>query len=55
MDAGLFDFKRLRATGQADTDGDIAFDEEPCLSPAPAAPDTDPDRSVALVRFAEDD
>jgi tRNA 2-thiocytidine biosynthesis protein TtcA len=34
MDAGLFDFKRLRATGVADDDGDIAFDDEPCAEPA---------------------
>lgn len=30
MDAGLFDFKGLRATGTPDADGDIAFDEAPC-------------------------
>ena len=34
MDAGLFDFKGLRATGVADADGDIAFDEEPCETSA---------------------
>ncbi|MGV3654879.1 MAG: tRNA 2-thiocytidine(32) synthetase TtcA [Noviherbaspirillum sp.] len=30
MDAGLFDFASLAATGVAQPDGDIAFDEEPC-------------------------
>src|SRR5512134_85289 len=32
MDATLFDFKGLRATGVADAEGDIAFDEEPCAA-----------------------
>jgi tRNA 2-thiocytidine biosynthesis protein TtcA len=30
MDHGLFPFADLRATGQPDPQGDIAFDEEPC-------------------------
>ncbi|WP_321890048.1 tRNA 2-thiocytidine(32) synthetase TtcA [Paraburkholderia bannensis] len=30
MDASLFDFKGLRTTGEADPNGDIAFDEDPC-------------------------
>jgi tRNA 2-thiocytidine biosynthesis protein TtcA len=33
LDAGLFGFKSLRATGVPDPDGDIAFDEEPCAQP----------------------
>ncbi|AIO31104.1 PP-loop family protein [Burkholderia cenocepacia] len=32
MDTGLFPFASLRATGQADPQGDIAFDEEPCAT-----------------------
>jgi len=44
MDASLFGFRDLVASGIADADGDIAFDEEPCVSPAHAA---------AVVRFAE--
>jgi tRNA 2-thiocytidine biosynthesis protein TtcA len=32
MDRNLFGFAGLRATGQADPQGDIAFDEEPCAS-----------------------
>ena len=30
MDADLFDFAALRASGRPDIDGDIAFDEPPC-------------------------
>ena len=38
MHAALFDCKSLRATGAADADGDIAFDEAPCADmPDPAA------------------
>jgi tRNA 2-thiocytidine biosynthesis protein TtcA len=47
MDAALFDFKGLQATGVADADGDIAFDEAPC-----AAAD-DRAGAVQLVRFAD--
>jgi tRNA 2-thiocytidine biosynthesis protein TtcA len=42
MDAGLFDFEDLEATGVADADGDIAFDEEPCVPENPA---------VGVIRF----
>jgi len=34
MDASLFGFRDLAATGVADAEGDIAFDEEPCEMPA---------------------
>ena len=34
MDRNLFGFSGLKATGQAVADGDIAFDEEPCSTPA---------------------
>ncbi|HUL66139.1 MAG TPA: tRNA 2-thiocytidine(32) synthetase TtcA [Burkholderiaceae bacterium] len=40
MDSGVYDFTGLRATGVADTGGDIAFDDEPCTSDSPAAPDS---------------
>jgi tRNA 2-thiocytidine biosynthesis protein TtcA len=33
MDRGLFGFADLQATGVADANGDIAFDEEPCSTP----------------------
>lgn len=32
MDATLFDFRGLAATGAPDPDGDIAFDDDPCAS-----------------------
>ncbi len=32
MDRSMFDFVELQATGVAQPDGDIAFDEEPCAS-----------------------
>jgi tRNA 2-thiocytidine biosynthesis protein TtcA len=37
MDASLFGFKGLRATGEADPQGDIAFDEEPCSTDVPSS------------------
>ena len=37
MDTAQFPFASLRATGQADPQGDIAFDEEPCASGDDAA------------------
>jgi len=40
MDASAFDFAGLRASGVADPDGDIAFDDDPCLSEEPGAPAT---------------
>lgn len=36
MDRTLFDFVGLRATGEPDPLGDIAFDDEPCSTPAAA-------------------
>ena len=33
MDRTLFEFTTLSATGIADKNGDIAFDEEPCVDP----------------------
>ncbi len=49
MDAGLFDFRGLKATGVANAEGDIAFDEEPCATPE-ARPRDD---GLALVRFGD--
>jgi tRNA 2-thiocytidine biosynthesis protein TtcA len=48
MDARLFDFRGLRATGVADGDGDIAFDDAPLLEAEAAAATT-----VQFARFAE--
>ncbi len=44
MDADLFDFTALRASGRPDIDGDIAFDEPPCNGQEDAAAD--------VIRFA---
>jgi tRNA 2-thiocytidine biosynthesis protein TtcA len=46
MDATLYDFKRLEATGVADADGDIAFDEDPCADAGAEAP-------IGIARFME--
>jgi tRNA 2-thiocytidine biosynthesis protein TtcA len=46
MDSKLFPFAGLRATGEADPQGDIAFDEEPCASePSGSA------GAVSIVQF----
>lgn len=45
MDAALFGFRDLAATGAADPDGDIAFDEAPC----------EPDAAAGVLRFADHD
>jgi tRNA 2-thiocytidine biosynthesis protein TtcA len=53
MDRSIHDFMGLRATGVADPDGDIAFDDEPCAGDTP-----DPARSgvstVAWHRRVDD-
>jgi tRNA 2-thiocytidine biosynthesis protein TtcA len=51
MDAGLFDFNGLKASGVADADGDIAFDEEPCA--APVSGGSVDAAAVQLVRFED--
>jgi tRNA 2-thiocytidine biosynthesis protein TtcA len=43
MDADLFGFKNLQASGTPDAGGDIAFDEEPCGAP----------QAIQIARFAE--
>ncbi|MEW5881505.1 MAG: tRNA 2-thiocytidine(32) synthetase TtcA [Pseudomonadota bacterium] len=47
MDAQLFDFRGLAATGVADPDGDLAFDEDPCASAAEPA--------ASVIRLAQAD
>lgn len=37
MDADLYDFRGLKATGRPDPNGDLAFDEEPCADEVPGA------------------
>jgi tRNA 2-thiocytidine biosynthesis protein TtcA len=34
MDKDLFNFRDLKLDGEAKPDGDIAFDDEPCATPA---------------------
>jgi len=52
MDANLFDFAGLRASGVADPHGDIAFDDEPCSTDAPPRDGAMP---VSIVRFDDPD
>ena len=47
MDHQLFPFAGLRATGEADPQGDIAFDEEPCAS----EPSGSPSQTISIVQF----
>ncbi len=49
MDTRLHPFQSLQATGVASADGDIAFDEEPCASPAPPADPGEADLSVVRL------
>ncbi|HEX7685075.1 MAG TPA: tRNA 2-thiocytidine(32) synthetase TtcA [Trinickia sp.] len=51
MDAGLFPFAALRATGQADPMGDIAFDDEPCAAGAPAGGESSGAQTMSFVQF----
>jgi tRNA 2-thiocytidine biosynthesis protein TtcA len=44
MDRTLFDFASVRATGRAEPDGDIAFDEDPALEAAAVPP-----RAIGIV------
>lgn len=50
MDTALFPFAGLRATGQADPQGDIAFDEEPCATGGSDAP-AGAGRPISIVQF----
>ncbi|EIF29144.1 putative ATPase of the PP-loop superfamily implicated in cell cycle control [Burkholderia sp. Ch1-1] len=51
MDHKLFPFAALRATGEADPQGDIAFDEEPCSTDAGNGMALDGAQSIAIVQF----
>ena len=50
MDRNLFGFEGLRATGRPDSNGDIAFDEEPC-STEPAG---GKEQAISFVRLGEE-
>ncbi|ABE32725.1 tRNA 2-thiocytidine biosynthesis protein TtcA [Paraburkholderia xenovorans LB400] len=51
MDHKLFPFAGLRATGEADPQGDIAFDEEPCSTDSGNSTTLDGAKSIAIVQF----
>ncbi len=46
MDRELFPFAGLRATSQADPQGDIAFDKEPCGSEPSGT-----ENAISMVQF----
>jgi len=51
MDHKLFPFADLRATGEADPQGDIAFDEEPCSTDASDGAPLGAARPISIVQF----
>ncbi|MGY6257862.1 tRNA 2-thiocytidine(32) synthetase TtcA [Paraburkholderia caledonica] len=51
MDHKLFPFAGLRATGEADLQGDIAFDEEPCSTDADNGAPLGAARPISIVQF----
>jgi tRNA 2-thiocytidine biosynthesis protein TtcA len=51
MDHKLFPFAGLRATGEADPQGDIAFDEEPCSTDSASQGLEPPSQTISFVQF----
>jgi tRNA 2-thiocytidine biosynthesis protein TtcA len=51
MDHKLFSFAGLRASGEADPQGDIAFDEEPCSTDAGDGTPLNGAKSISIVQF----
>jgi tRNA 2-thiocytidine biosynthesis protein TtcA len=51
MDHKLFPFAGLRATGEADPQGDIAFDEEPCSTDVNDGAPLGAARPISIVQF----
>ncbi|HYS65257.1 MAG TPA: tRNA 2-thiocytidine(32) synthetase TtcA [Paraburkholderia sp.] len=51
MDHKLFPFAGLRATGEADPQGDIAFDEEPCSTDTGDGAVPGASKSISIVQF----
>jgi tRNA 2-thiocytidine biosynthesis protein TtcA len=51
MDAKLYPFAGLRATGEADPLGDIAFDDEPCAPSERALGETPQGQAISIVQF----
>jgi tRNA 2-thiocytidine biosynthesis protein TtcA len=51
MDHKLFPFGDLRATGEADPQGDIAFDEEPCSTDTGEGLTLNGSKPISIVQF----
>src|SRR5690349_15474122 len=51
MDHKLFPFASLRATGEADAQGDIAFDEEPCSTDSASEGSQPASQTISFVQF----
>jgi tRNA 2-thiocytidine biosynthesis protein TtcA len=51
MDHKLFPFAGLRATGEADPQGDIAFDEEPCSTDTGEGAPLNGAKTISIVQF----
>ena len=51
MDHKLFPFASLRATGEADAQGDIAFDEEPCSTDSASEGTQPASQTISFVQF----
>ncbi|WP_345812114.1 tRNA 2-thiocytidine(32) synthetase TtcA [Paraburkholderia sp. PREW-6R] len=51
MDPKLFQFASLRATGEADSQGDIAFDEDPCSSESGNTTMLGASKPISIVQF----
>jgi len=51
MDHKLFPFAGLRATGEADPQGDIAFDEEPCSTDSVEGTTLNGSKPISIVQF----
>ena len=51
MDHKLFPFAGLRATGEADPQGDIAFDEEPCSTDSGPESTLRASQTISIVQF----
>jgi tRNA 2-thiocytidine biosynthesis protein TtcA len=51
MDHKLYPFANLRATGEADPQGDIAFDEDPCSPDTGDAALPNASKTISIVQF----
>lgn len=51
-DSELFDFKAVQATGEANAQGDRAFDSEPLPTAPQAGPELDPTHAIKITQIA---